>query len=119
GTPPLLNLGLLNIKHWQSQSEQDNILHVARVPLLVAYGLDRNEELTVGASTATIFEDRTKNGLEYVEHSGAAIESGETSLEKLENQMRHAGAKLLRAENTSTKSVDQTNEERMQENSPL
>ncbi|EPI3117709.1 DUF4055 domain-containing protein, partial [Escherichia coli] len=103
----------------QSQSEQDNILHVARVPLLVAYGLDRNEELTVGASTATIFEDRTKNGLEYVEHSGAAIESGETSLEKLENQMRHAGAKLLRAENTSTKSVDQTNEERMQENSPL
>lgn len=33
--------------------------------------------------------------------------------------MRHAGAKLLRAENTSTKSVDQTNEERMQENSPL
>ncbi|MCV5359812.1 DUF4055 domain-containing protein, partial [Escherichia coli] len=88
---------LLNIKHWQSQSEQDNILHVARVPLLVAYGLDRNEELTVGASTATIFEDRTKNGLEYVEHSGAAIESGETSLEKLENQMRHAGAKLLRA----------------------
>ncbi|EDI0784766.1 DUF4055 domain-containing protein [Salmonella enterica subsp. enterica serovar Braenderup] len=119
GTPPLLNLALLNIKHWQSQSEQDNILHVARVPLLVAYGLDRNEELTVGASTATIFEDRTKNGLEYVEHSGAAIESGETSLEKLENQMRHAGAKLLRAENTSTKSVDQTNEERMQENSPL
>lgn len=74
---------------------------------------------TVGASTATIFEDRTKNGLEYVEHSGAAIESGETSLEKLENQMRHAGAKLLRAENTSTKSVDQTNEERMQEHSPL
>lgn len=60
GTPPLLNLGLLNIKHWQSQSEQDNILHVTRVPLLVAYGLDRNEELTVGASTATIFEDRTK-----------------------------------------------------------
>ncbi|EFH7717940.1 DUF4055 domain-containing protein, partial [Escherichia coli] len=48
-----------------------------------------------------------------------AIESGETSLEKLENQMRHAGAKLLRAENTSTKSVDQTNEERMQEHSPL
>lgn len=33
--------------------------------------------------------------------------------------MRHAGAKLLRAENTSTKSVDQTNEERMQEHSPL
>ena len=40
-------------------------------------------------------------------------------MEDLEQQMRQAGAKLLRAENTSTKSVDQTNEERMQEHSPL
>ncbi|HBW9953523.1 TPA: DUF4055 domain-containing protein, partial [Klebsiella pneumoniae] len=119
GSPPLLNLALLNIKHWQSQSEQDNILHVARVPLLVAYGLADGETLTIGASSATRFDDRQRQGLEYVEHTGAAIEAGETSLEKLEDQMRQAGAKLLRAENTSTKSVDQTNEERMQENSPL
>ncbi|MHB4012983.1 DUF4055 domain-containing protein, partial [Klebsiella pneumoniae] len=119
GSPPLLNLALLNIKHWQSQSEQDNILHVARVPLLVAYGLADGETLTIGSSSATRFDDRQRQGLEYVEHTGAAIEAGETSLEKLEDQMRQAGAKLLRAENTSTKSVDQTNEERMQENSPL
>lgn len=119
GSPPLLNLALLNIKHWQSQSEQDNILHVARVPLLVVYGLDDGESLTVGASSATKFSDRSKQGLEYVEHTGAAIGAGEKSLDKLENQMRQAGAKILRSENTSTKSVDQTNEERMQENSPL
>ncbi|HDX8949505.1 DUF4055 domain-containing protein [Klebsiella oxytoca] len=119
GSPPLLNLALLNIKHWQSQSEQDNILHVARVPLLVAYGLAEGETLTIGSSTATRFDNRERQGLEYVEHTGSAIASGETSLEKLEDQMRQAGAKLLRAENTSTKSVDQTNEERMQENSPL
>lgn len=119
GSPPLLNLALLNIKHWQSQSEQDNILHVARVPLLVAYGLADGESLTIGSSTATRFDDRDRHGLEYVEHTGAAIGAGKISLEDLENQMRQAGAKLLRAENTSTKSVDQTNEERMQENSPL
>ncbi|OUH40283.1 hypothetical protein AZ019_001178 [Klebsiella pneumoniae] len=119
GSPPLLNLALLNIKHWQSQSEQDNILHVARVPLLVAYGLADGETLTIGSSTATRFDNRERQGLEYVEHTGSSIEAGETSLEKLEDQMRQAGAKLLRAENTSTKSVDQTNEERMQENSPL
>ncbi len=119
GSPPLLNLALLNIKHWQSQSEQDNILHVARVPLLVAYGLADNETLTIGSSTATRFEDRQRQGLEYVEHTGAAINSGKISLEDLENQMRQAGAKLLRAENTSTKSDDQTHEEHMQENSPL
>lgn len=119
GSPPLLNLALLNIKHWQSQSEQDNILHVARVPLLVVYGLEAGQELTVGSSTATQFGNREQQGMEYVEHTGSAIDSGKTSLDDLENQMRQAGAKLLRAENTSTKSVDQTNEEHMQENSPL
>lgn len=119
GSPPLLNLANLNIKHWQSQSEQDNILHVARVPILTVFGLGEDEELTIGSSTATQFSDRSKQGLEYVEHTGSAIGAGKTSLDDLENQMRQAGAKLLRTENSSTKSVDQTNEERMQENSPL
>lgn len=119
GSPPLLNLALLNIKHWQSQSEQDNILHVARVPLLSVFGLDDGQELTIGSSSAMKFSDRAKQGLEYTEHSGSAIGSGKTSIEDLENQMRQAGAKLLRAENTSTKSVDQTQQEHMQENSPL
>ncbi|UIW10298.1 protein of unknown function DUF4055 [Flyfo siphovirus Tbat2_3] len=119
GSPPLLNLANLNIKHWQSQSEQDNILHVARVPILTVFGLEKGEELTIGSSIATQFNDRSKQGLEYVEHTGSAIGSGKTSLDDLENQMRQAGAKLLRTENSSTKSVDQTNEERMQENSPL
>ena len=119
GSPPLLNLALLNIKHWQSQSEQDNILHVVRVPLLSVFGLEDGQELVIGSSSATKFSDRDKQGMEYTEHTGAAIESGKTSLDDLENQMRQAGAKLLRAENTSTKSDDQTHEEHMQENSPL
>lgn len=119
GSPPLLNLALLNIKHWQSQSEQDNILHVVRVPLLSVFGLEDDQELVIGSSSATKFSDRAKQGMEYTEHTGAAIESGKTSLDDLENQMRQAGAKLLRAENTSTKSDDQTHEEHMQENSPL
>ncbi|MCS3602733.1 hypothetical protein M2371_001942 [Buttiauxella sp. BIGb0471] len=119
GTPPLLNMALLNIKHWQSQSEQDNVLHVARVPLLVVYGLGENEELVIGSSSATAFSDRQHQGLEYVEHTGAAISAGKESLADLVEQMRQAGAKLLRTENTSTKSVDQTSEETMQEQSPL
>lgn len=119
GVPPLLNLAQLNIKHWQSQSEQDNILHVARVPILVTYGLQDGETLTVGSSSATNFSSRENQGVEYAEHSGAAIGSGRQSIVDLEDQMRQAGAKLLRPENTSTKSVDQTQNEKMQENSPL
>ena len=33
-TPPLLELAYTNIEHWQSKSDQQNILHVARVPIL-------------------------------------------------------------------------------------
>jgi hypothetical protein len=119
GSPPLLNMALLNIKHWQSQSEQDNILHVARVPLLTVFGLEEGEELVIGSSSATKFTDRQKQGLEYVEHTGSSISAGKESLADLVEQMRQAGAKLLRTDNTSTKSVDQTSEEKMQEQSPL
>ena len=114
GSPPLLNMALLNIKHWQSQSEQDNILHVARVPLLTVFGLEEGQELIIGSSSATSFTDRQKQGLEYVEHTGSSIGAGKESLAELVEQMRQAGAKLLRTENTSTKSVDQTSEEKMQ-----
>lgn len=119
GSPPLLNMALLNVKHWQSQSEQDNILHVARVPLLTVFGLGDGEELVIGSSSATQFSDRQTQGLEYVEHTGSSIGAGKESLAELVEQMRQAGAKLLRTDNTSTKSVDQTSEEKMQEQSPL
>ncbi|MFH8134206.1 DUF4055 domain-containing protein [Pantoea osteomyelitidis] len=119
GRPPLLELAHLNIKHWQSQSEQDNIMHVARVPILVTYGLETGQVLTIGASSATNFSSRETQGVEYVEHTGSAIGAGKTSLNDLEDQMRQAGAKLVRPENTSTKSVDQTHEEKMQVSSPL
>lgn len=119
GSPPLLNMALLNVKHWQSQSEQDNILHVVRVPILAVFGLEEGEELVIGSSSATSFTDRQKQGMEYTEHSGAAIGAGKESLTDLVEQMRQAGAKLLRTDNTSTKSVDQTSEEKMQEQSPL
>jgi hypothetical protein len=118
-SPPLLNLAHLNVKHWQSQSDQDTILHVARVPILSVFGLADDQELTLGASTAMKFNDRTTQGVEYTEHTGASIDSGHNSLDDLLDQMRMAGAKLLRKENTSTKSVDQVGQETMQEDSPL
>lgn len=45
--PPLLELAHLNVKHWQSQSDQDNLLHVARVPLLFVFTDDDQFQLTI------------------------------------------------------------------------
>jgi hypothetical protein len=100
--PPLRDLGFLNIAHWQSASDQQNILHVARVPILVRKGCDQKfdqnglplpNELKLGAGAAV---DVPKEGdLAYVEHTGAAIGAGKTDIDDLEERMRQAGAELL------------------------
>lgn len=93
GVSPLLDLAYLNVKHWQSQSDQDTILHVARVPILAMIGAEDGASLTVGASTAVKLP--LGADLKFVEHSGAAIQAGQESLEKLQDQMIQTGAELL------------------------
>jgi len=92
--PPLIEVAHLNVSHWQSASDQQTILHVARVPILAVSGVEDDKwELTVGSATATKLPEGGK--LMYVEHSGAAIGAGVTELEKIEERMRQAGAELL------------------------
>ncbi len=92
--PPLSELAYLNVEHWQSKSDQQTILHVARVPILFGKGFSQDEEITVGAASAVIAENVTAD-LRYVEHTGKAIESGSKDLERLEDMMRQIGAELL------------------------
>lgn len=92
--PPLLEMAHMNVKHWQSQSDQDTILHVARVPILSVTGIEDDKwTLTVGAAAAVKLPLNSE--LKFVEHTGAAIEAGRKSLLDLEDQMRQAGAELL------------------------
>lgn len=93
GASPLVDLAYLNVKHWQSQSDQDNITHVARVPILTAIGGGDDLALSVGASTLVSLPQGAD--MKFVEHSGAAIGAGAQSLKDLEDQMIQAGAELL------------------------
>lgn len=99
--PPLIEMAHLNLKHWQSQSDQDNILHVARVPMLAISGVDDEKfDLTVGAQSAVKLP--TGAAMMFVEHSGAGVAAGRTSLEDLKEEMRQAGAELLVAPGRQT-----------------
>lgn len=107
GEPPLMDLAYLNIKHWQSQSDQDTILHVARVPILAMTGADESTQLTVGGACAVKLPQGAT--LEFVEHTGAAISAGATSLTALEDQMIQTGAELLvkqSSQRTATEAVN-------------
>ncbi len=91
--PPMQELAYLCVKHWQSQSDQDNIVHTARVPLLKRTGMtdDDAKNFQVGGSVVDLPPNAD---LAYVEHSGAAVKAGQDALDKLEEQMQAAGAKL-------------------------
>lgn len=93
GIPPMLELGYANVEHWQSKSDQQTILHIARVPVMFAKMLNE-EPFTVGAGTL-VKSNQEGADMKYVEHSGAAIESGRMSILDLEDRMRQIGAELL------------------------
>lgn len=93
GSPPLAELAHMNVEHWQSASDQQTILHVARVPILFFRNLGATQ-ISVGASSAIMAEGPDTDG-KFIEHSGAAIEAGRVSLLDLEDRMRQVGAELL------------------------
>lgn len=92
-TPPLSDLADLNIKHWQSSSDQDSLLHTARVPILALIGVEDGTKIAIGSKTA--LQLPAGADAKYVEHTGAAINAGRTSLQDLEEQMESMGAELL------------------------
>lgn len=94
GTPPLAKLAELNVAHWQSSSDQRNILHVARVPILFMAGFTEDDTVEIGASKA-VRSSKADAKMAYVEHTGAAIDSGAADIKELELQMQAMGLQLL------------------------
>ena len=92
GTPPMLDLAWKNCEHWQSASDQRNILHVARVPLLALIGADSGD-IVIGPQN--ILALPVGGDAKWVEHSGAAIDAGRQDLQDLETQMQKLAGKIL------------------------
>ena len=96
GEPMLDDLSDVNIAHWQSQSDQRNVLHYARVPILFGAGMDAKAAITIGATEAVMASDANAK-LAWVEHSGKSIEAGRQDLKDLEFQMETFGLQMLTA----------------------
>jgi hypothetical protein len=95
-TPPLEDLADVNRAHWCSSSDQNSILHIARVPILLAsgFGSDELQGISIGPSRMITTTSDTAN-IRFVEHSGKAIEAGDRDLNNLERQMKTLGADLI------------------------
>jgi len=94
--PPLEDLADMNVKHWQSQSDQDNILHFARIYFLAFMGFSEDEVEVVEVGQARgIANDNPEAHIDVVEHSGASIKAGDEDLERKERLMEGMGAEML------------------------
>lgn len=93
--PPLADLAFLNVEHWQSKSDQRNVLTVSRFPILAAAGVPAEQKVVIGPNNFLTTED-PQGKWYYVEHTGAAIQAGQVDLEALEDQMATYGAEYMR-----------------------
>jgi hypothetical protein len=114
--PALMDLAWLNLAHWQSYSDQRNILRISRFGILFGSGLPKKMaeagSLNVGPSKAfLVSEDNAE--LKYVEHSGKSIESGAKDLEDIEVKMEILGQQpLMRSAPMSTATAKKIDESR-------
>ena len=100
--PPLLDLAYMNLAHYISSSDQQHLLHVARVPFLLATGFDEGElENTEIGSNRMIVSSNETATIKFVEHSGSAINAGRTSIKDLEANMGLLGSDLLLSKSVS------------------
>lgn len=92
---PLEDLAHLNLRHYQSQSDQDTSLHYARVPFLHFAGFDKAEVEKIIAANNAFVSKNPAAAIKWVEPTGGALNAGSKDLEALENRMDVMGADLL------------------------
>ena len=82
---PLYDIAELNLKHYQIQSDLDNILHISSVPLLAVFGYPNADEITTGPSEALALPPDSR--LEYVSPSGDSYDSQFKRLDDIKEQI--------------------------------
>lgn len=95
GKMELEDLSFLNILHYQSASDQRNCLTVARFPILAGSGVDKKTSITIGPYEY-LASAEVNSKFYYVEHTGAALQSGQDDLDGLVADMALYGAEMLK-----------------------
>lgn len=95
--PPLEDLAHLNIRWWQSNADQINVLTVARFPMLAVAGAMDTSGTVMRIGPRQLLGTKDPNGrFYYVEHTGKSINAGRQDLLDLEEQMANYGSIFLK-----------------------
>ena len=95
--PPLEDLAWMNVAHWQSYSDQRNILRFARMGILAMTGItaEERDKATVIAANRALKSTSPEAKFFYVEHSGKAIGAGANDIATIEEKMMVLGMQPL------------------------
>jgi hypothetical protein len=108
---PLYDIAELNLKHYQIQSDLDNILHISSVPLLAVFGYPNADEITTGPSEALSLPPESR--MEYISPSGDSYDSQFQRLSDIKDQINTLslaavlGQKLV-GETAEAKQIDRS-----------
>ena len=110
--PPMEDIAELNLKAYQTQSDLDNQLHIAAVPMLAFYGFPQtSEEVSAGPGEAIAFP--ADGRAEYIESKGTSFDSQFKRLDQLEHQINTLAlaavlGQKLGAETAESKRIDRS-----------
>ena len=96
--PPLMDLAWISVDHWQSYSDQRQILQTARVPMLFKKGF-QEDELKKGPTvigTRRVHSTTNKDAdMRYIEPGGTAMNEGREHLKMLVEAAKEKGSQPL------------------------
>ncbi len=111
--PPLLDLAMENLRHYQKLSDRDNVEHVASVPVFVTTGAAKEEVegFAVGPTTGMALPKGAD--AKYVEVAGGGLTQSAQSLKDSEHRMAVLGLSMLMsesraAETATSKQIDKS-----------
>src|SRR5262249_46290529 len=114
--PPLLDLALINISHYQKYNDFSIYLHLCR-PILCRKGADNKPITAIGPYT--VFDVTTEGDVWYAEPTGAGLEPSSTDLKDLEERMSILGLSLLMKRTRGPITATEERDDQLEESSDL
>jgi len=110
--PPMSDIAELNLKHYQIQSDYDNILHISAVPMLSIFGMPPSDsEISAGPGEA--FAMPAEARIEYIEPGGSSFSAQQERLKEIASQINELGlaailGQKLGSETAQSKAIDRS-----------
>jgi len=110
--PPMSDIAELNLKHYQIQSDYDNILHCAAVPMLSIFGMPPSDgEISAGPGEA--FAMPAEARIEYIEPAGNSFSAQQERLKEISSQINELGLAAILGQNltnatATSKAIDRS-----------